>query len=250
MSVVRTSKAGQSGPVTIACIYRATADLDAPLNKLIAALQKCYDQHFLPVWGYPVRLYIATRARPSDWQLVFFDDATQAGVLGYHALTKDGQPAASVFVKSTEAVEQSVSVVTSHELFEMVIDPVANLWAQTADGTEYAYEVSDAVEEDTFPVDGIQMSNFLHPSWFEPFEHPKGTKFDHLGLLKAPFTMTKGGYSVVKTKQRVKQVFGSKAKEKRFAQEDRHGHRSEYRKPRGKGLMIPVPTRPKAKKSK
>jgi hypothetical protein len=250
MSVVRTSKAGHSGPVTIACINHATVDLGVPLAKLIAALQKCYDQHFLPVWGYPVRLYVATEAKPSDWQLVFFDDATQAGVLGYHALTKDGQPAASVFVKSTLAVKQPVSVVACHELLEMAIDPVANLWAQAADGTEYAYEVSDAVEEDTFAVDGIQMSNFLHPSWFEPFQHPKGTKFDHLGLLKAPFTMTKGGYAVVKQKQQVKQVFGSRAKEKRFAHEDRRGHRSEYRKPKGKGLLIPAPTRRKAKRSK
>ena len=77
----------------------------------------------------------------------------------------------------------------------MAIDPVANLWAQAADGTEYAYEVGDAVEEDTFAVDGIRMSNFLHPSWFEPFQHPPGTKFDHLGVLKAPFTIAKGGYA-------------------------------------------------------
>ncbi len=39
---------------------------------------------------------------------------------------------------------------------------------------------------DTFLVDGIEMSNFVHPSWFEPFKHPAGTKYDHLGLLKKP----------------------------------------------------------------
>jgi hypothetical protein len=43
----------------------------------------------------------------------------------------------------------------------MVIDPVANLWAQAADGTEYAYEMCDPVEEDTFLVDDVQMSNFF-----------------------------------------------------------------------------------------
>ena len=43
-----------------------------------------------------------------------------------------------------------------HELFEMVIDPVAILWAQAADGTEYAYERCDPVEEDTFLVDGLR----------------------------------------------------------------------------------------------
>jgi hypothetical protein len=44
------------------------------------------------------------------------------------------------------------------------------------------------------------MSNFVHPSWFEPFKHPPGTKYDHLGLLKKPFSMTKGGYMIVKKK--------------------------------------------------
>jgi hypothetical protein len=44
----------------------------------------------------------------------------------------------------------------------MVIDPIANLWAQADDGTEYAYEMSDPVEEDIFLVDGIKMSNFVH----------------------------------------------------------------------------------------
>jgi hypothetical protein len=181
---------------------------------------------------------------------VYFDNAKQAGLLGYHHLTKDGQPVASVFVESTLAVKQPVSVVACHELFEMAIDPLANLWAQAADGSEYAYEMSDPVEEDTFLVDGIPMSNFLYPTWFEPCQHAKGTKFDHLGRLKEPFSITKGGYVVVKKKQKVKQVFGSRAKEKRFAKEDRRGHRSEFRKPVGKGLMVPVPKKRKGKKPK
>ena len=75
---------------------------------------------------------------------------------------------------------------------------IANLWAQAANGTEYAYEMSDPVEEDTFLVDGIEMSNFVHPAWFEPFKHPPGTKFDHLGRLTKPFSMTKGGYVIVR----------------------------------------------------
>jgi hypothetical protein len=185
------------------------------------------------VWGYPVKLYNTDAPKPTDWQFLYIDDADTAGALGYHDLTKDGQPVSKVFVKTTLEDHQVVSVTACHELFEMVIDPIANLWAQAADGTEYAYEMSDPVEEDTFPVDGILMSNFVHPSWFEPFKHPSGTKFDHLGLLTKPFSMTKGGYMIIKKKGKVTEVFASKAKEKRFAQEHRRGHRSEYRKANG-----------------
>jgi hypothetical protein len=239
MNVIHAAQAGQGGAVTIACINKATVDLGVPFDKLTAALQKCYDEYFLPVWGYPVKLYNTAQARPTDWQFIYFDDADTAGALGYHDLTKDGQPLSKIFVKTTLAAKELVSVTASHELFEMVIDPIANLWAEAKDGTEYAYEMSDPVEEDTFLVDGIQMSNFVHPSWFEPFKHPPGAKFDHLGLLKKPFSMTKGGYVIVKRKGKVSDEFGSKAKQKRFAKEHRLNHRSEYRK--AKGLL----TRPK-----
>lgn len=236
MTVIHAAQAGQGGLARIACVNKATVDLGVPFARLTATLQKCYDLHFLPIWGYPVKLYNTKVPKPTDWQFVYFDDADTAGALGYHDLTKDGQPVAKVFVKTTLADNQLVSVTASHELFEMVIDPIANLWAEAADGTEYAYEMSDPVEEDTFLVDGIQMSNFVHPSWFEPFRHPPGTKFDHLGLLKKPFAMTKGGYVIIKKKGKVTEVFGSKAKEERFARECRLGHRSEYRKPDGRRI--------------
>ncbi|MDQ6870043.1 MAG: hypothetical protein M3178_17450 [Pseudomonadota bacterium] len=233
MNVIRAAQAGQGGSVSIACINKATVDLGVPFDKLTATLQKCFDEHFLPVWGYPVKLYNTDAPKPSDWQFVYFDDADTAGALGYHELTHDGQPISKVFVRTTLAVNELVSVTACHELFEMVIDPLATLWAEATDGTEYAYEMSDPVEQDTFLVDGIEMSNFVHPSWFEPFNHPPGTKFDHLGLLKKPFSMTKGGYVIVKNKGKVTQEYGSKAKEKRFAKEDRRDHRSEYRKAKG-----------------
>jgi hypothetical protein len=239
MKVIRAAQAGQGGAVTVACINKATVDLGVPFDKLTVTLQKCYNQYFLPVWGYPLTLYNTTKAKPSDWQFIYFDDADSAGALGYHDLTQDGQPISKIFVKTTIADKQQVSVTACHELFEMAIDPIANLWAEAADGTEYAYEMCDAVEDDTFNIDGIPMSNFLHPSWFEPFKHPAGTKFDHLGRLKKPFSMTKGGYVIIKKNGKVTETFASKAKAKSFAKEDREGHRSEYRKPIAAGLRIP-----------
>jgi hypothetical protein len=240
MTDIHAAEVRKGEPVSIACMNKATVDLGVPLDKLTAALQKCYDEHFLPVWGYPVKLYNTDTPKPSDWQFIYFDDADAAGALGYHELTKDGQPVSKVFVKTTLANNDLVSVTACHELFEMAIDPIANLWSEAADGTEYAYEMSDAVEEDTFLVDGITMSNFLYPSWFEPFTHPPGTKFDHLGLLAGPFTLSKGGYAIVKNQGAVKEIFGSGDKAMRFAKEHRLGHRSEHRKP--EGLLIRPPS--------
>jgi hypothetical protein len=238
VSVIHDDQAWQNG-VVIACVNKATAHLGLPFDQLTASLQKCFDEYFLPVWGYPVKLYNAKVPKSSDWQFVYFDDADTAGALGYHDLTQNGQPISKIFVRTTLANNQLVSVTASQELFAMVIDPVANLWAEAADGTEYAYEMSDPVAEDTFLVDGIQMSNFVYPSWFEPFMHPPKTKFDHLGLLKKPFSMSQGGYVIVKRKGKVTQEYGSKAKERRFANENRLGRRSEHRKPKG---LVTKPT--------
>ena len=54
MNIIHAAQAGQGGAVSIACINKATVDLGVPFAKLTATLQKCFDQYFLPVWGYPV----------------------------------------------------------------------------------------------------------------------------------------------------------------------------------------------------
>ena len=235
MKKARRALLGRSmKPVRIACINYATATLDdRVMDQLTAALQKCYDEHFLPVWGYPVDLYVARKPKATDWQLVYFDDASHKNMLGRHELTHRGQPISKIFFKSPG--DGPGSMAASHELFEMVLDPMANLWADKNRNTQYAYEVCDAVEEDAFVVGGFPMSNFVYPSWFEPFKHPRGTKFDHKGTLKAPFSMTEGGYVIKKVNGRkVIKAFGSPAKRRRFNAEDRRGHRSEFRDPNGK----------------
>jgi hypothetical protein len=219
---------------TIGCVNLATIPLGVDFNKLIIALQKFLDDHFVPIWGYPAKLvvYPNVRAIPADqWQFLFLNDADVSDALGYHDLTKGGQPVSKIFVRTTTGAGEKVSVTACHELAEMLIDPGAQLWAQRPDGSFVAYEMSDPVEEQTFDIDGIAMSNFVYPSYFEPWKHPRGTKFDHLGKLTAPFQIAKGGYLIVAKNGKVDEVFGSLRKEKRFMKESRYGHRSEYRKP-------------------
>jgi hypothetical protein len=223
-------KAWHRAAVRIACIDKTHLGIGVSLHRLTAALQECYDAHFLPVWGYPVRLYVTDRARPTDWQFLYFDTAKEARTLGFHDITRRGQPITKVFVQTSLKDGDPISVTARHELIEMAMDPVANLWAQAKNGMEYAYEVCDPVEEDRFECAGFPMCSFVYPSWFEPFRHPRGTKFDHLGKLSKPFSVSKGGYVVEKRGSRMKYVFGSLAKAARFKQEDRAGRRSSYRR--------------------
>ena len=251
MNTICAAQAGQGGEVRVACINKATVDLGAPFDALTVALQKCFDQYFLPVWGYPVKLYNTVAAKPSDWQFIYFDNADVANALGYHDLTHKGQPVSKVFVKTTLADNQSVSVTACHELFEMVIDPLANLWAEASDGVEYAYEMSDPVEEDTFKVDGIEMSNFVHPSWFEPFKHPPGAN-SIISVAEEALHDDQGRLHDHQEGWESQSDVWLESESGSLRQESRWNHRSEYRKGSA-GLLVaeaeadrPAAARPKS----
>ncbi|MGH6834542.1 MAG: hypothetical protein ACREC9_03120 [Methylocella sp.] len=214
---------------TIACFNKATVGLGVDFDQLIATLQTFLDESFVPVWGTPAKLVKATRPLPGAWTLVFLDDADSPGALGYHDLTKDGLPLSKIFVKTTLEIGDKVSVTACHELAEMLVDPAINLWSDGPNGTLYAYEMCDAVEEEEFSIDGIAMSDFVYPAYFELFRKSNSAQFDYLKRVTKPFQILKGGYSLVRSGRKVVQKFGSKAKERRFQKEDRTQHRTQYR---------------------
>jgi len=214
---------------TIACFNKASTALGVDLDRLIAALQKFVDQYFVPVWGTPARLVKTTGFRKGAWALAFLERADVANALGYHDLTPDGLPLSKVFVQTTLEVKQKVSVTACHELAEMLVDPAINLAAAGAGNVFYAYETADAVEEVEFAIDGIAMSDFVYPAWFEAFRKPGSAQFDYAKKVRRPFQILAGGYMSVFKNGKWTQIFGSPAKARRFRREDRRGHRSTYR---------------------
>lgn len=216
---------------TIAYVNYAKTPLGIDLDKLVAASQKFVDTIFAPVWGAPAHLVHAATAPAGAWLMGFYDTADQAGALGYHDLAKDGLPVSKIFVKDTLKNGGKVSVTACHELCEMLIDPAVQLWAQnTSTGQFYAYEMCDAVEDGEFAVDGVVMSNFVYPEFFEGFRKPNSVKLDHLAQVSRPFQTLRGGYQIVMRGGKINEVFGSEEKRRVFAQEDRRMHRSEFRK--------------------
>jgi hypothetical protein len=236
-----TSGAFNPGVIpTIACFNHATVALGVDFDRLIAAMQKYIDACVAPVWGTPAKLIITRGFKPGAWAMVFLDNADQPGALAYHELTPDGLPVSKVFVKTTLDNKELVSVSASHELVEMLVDPAINMMTTGPDPkATYDYECADPVEEESFPVNGIQMSDFVYPAYFESFRRPKSVLFDHMNLVTKPFQILKGGYQGVMKNGKETQKFGSRAKKKRFEKEDRRGHRSETRR-RGKMLKVDI----------
>jgi hypothetical protein len=219
----------------LAVFSQATTSLGVELDKLIAALQKFVTDCVAPVWGTPARLVKTTGFKKGAWALVFLDTADQADALAYHELTPDGLPLSKVFVKTIADAGASLSVAASHELVEMLVDPAINLLSLGPDAkAAYAYEAADPVEAEAlaFNVNGLKMTDFVYPSYFESFRKPNSTKFDYRGKVTRPFQILAGGYQLVFRNGEWSQLTATKAKARALAREDRRQHRSEVRKMR------------------
>jgi hypothetical protein len=217
---------------TIACVNKSKIGLGVDFDELIPALQKFLDECFVPVWGAPAKLVKASKPRPGCWTMIFLDDPDSPDAEGYHDITWRGTPLAKVFIKPTIQAGDLVSVTACHELCEMLIDPMATLWCEGPRSSLWAYEVCDAVEEETFNIAGIAMSDFVFPAYFDLFrlKKPRSAQYDYLNEVKRPFQLLKGGYSDVRHNRRTTEKFGSRDKARRFAMEDRRWHRSQFRK--------------------
>ena len=193
-----------SEPIEIAVINHASDESISPkhLAKVVAALQKQVIRDFAPVWGVAARLSLVPpgKAPPRDaWWLTLHDDSDRAGDLGYHDLTSAGLPLGKAFVATARADGMPWSVVLSHELLEMLIDPYINLAAFIRNSPRrllYGYEVCDPCRSDSYRIDGVAVSNFVYPAWFEVPRPHRGTRFDHLQQIAAPLKLRPGGYAI------------------------------------------------------
>jgi hypothetical protein len=188
------------------------------LQQVADAVERQLEEHYAAFWesaGCTIVACASLADAPKGAAIVaVMDNADQADALGYHATTPDGRPYARVFVRpildnggTVMTGPVSVSVTISHEVLEMWGDPYANFWADASDGNEYALELCDAVEGDAYEIDGISVSNFVGPRWFDP---GGAGPFDWMRTLSAPFTMSAGGYMILRTSSGdVRQVFGS-----------------------------------------
>ena len=215
----------------IAVFNKAKTPLGVDFRALVVAMQKYVDRCVAPVWGTPAKLVRTTGFRKNHWAMVFLEVADSPGALAYHDLTPDGLPLAKVFVKTTLKDDALVSVSATHELVEMLVDPALNLLTTGPHPkTVYAYESADPVEELSFKVNGIPMSNFVYPSYFEDFHKSGSVPFDHMRKVKKPFQILSGGYQSIFKNGKWSDVYGSMATKRRLQKEDRRGHRSNQRK--------------------
>lgn len=137
-----------------------------------------------------------------SWVLILLDQPDSAGVLGWHWTDDTDRVYSEVFTApcfqaGSTALDgtYAVSSVVSHEVLETFGDPFCNGWSDSGRGFLLAQELCDPVEADGYKIDGVTVSNFVLPEYFDPTVSA-GEKFDWLNRLTQPFSMSPGGYWV------------------------------------------------------
>ena len=188
--------------IKIEIVNESTVIEDGELAKAVAAVQTQVHRDFAPVWGVDADLSFVRKGRkpgPGRWWAGVFDDSDRAGALGYHDLTSGGLPLGKVFAKSDVQSDSSWTNDISHEVLEMLGDPDINLTAyREVEGKTlfYAYEVCDPCEDDAdgYLIDGVLVSDFVFPAWFEGFRKEGSTQFDFRKHINRPFQLLPNGY--------------------------------------------------------
>ena len=167
------------------------------LQQLASVLQKQLDEHYTPVWNIGAK--IEPEVSNSDMDLILKNNTDVVGALGYHVYEGYNKPTALVFVVTSIDDGFPFSAVASHELLEMLTNPFVNLFVDASANdsgiffTKFIFrEICDAVEEYTYQIDNIQVSDFVTPYWF--YQSESGNKYDYLGKLTSPLSIGQGGY--------------------------------------------------------
>lgn len=187
----------------------------AKLRRYARAINHQLERHFAPAWDMVARLEVidlpakrrdARRIDKLRGDAVLFVEANvrESEYDGFHEANARGIPYGVVFVDLAEALEEELSVTMSHEAIELVADPQSNLLVPGPHPDRskrrqvlFWYELCDAVQDESYEIRGVKVTNFVLPLYFTLGEQ-KGGQNDYLGRRSKyrleSFGVNPGGY--------------------------------------------------------
>jgi len=156
---------------------------DEELQGAIRAINRQIREDFEPYWhiGAELRLEGRSGKTPSkqsladmrgDAVLYLWDSVDVEDALGYHDLTNGSVPYGFVFTELAKELKEDWTVTLSHEALELIGDSEVNLLVQGPHPVDvkrtvfHWYEMCDAVQAESYDIDGVKVSNFVLPLYF------------------------------------------------------------------------------------
>jgi hypothetical protein len=167
------------------------------LEHIALALKVQLQNDFEPAWEETavLKVYDKVDDVPEEsWRILIRESQEDAG---FHC-GRDGIPFAVV---STRRDLSETCKTCSHEVLEMLIDPTGEATRTAAriigDGSErvnYLLEVCDPCQDADYAVEGLVVSDFVLPAYYEDRIAVPGVKYSHKENLKGPLEVLPGGY--------------------------------------------------------
>jgi len=198
---------------------------DEEVQAAIRAINRQIADDFAPYWGFGAYLRLEGRSAinlqqltteldklkqsPQDLRgdaiLYLWDNvADVANALGYHDANNRGLPFGFVFTQLSDQLHEPWTVTFSHEALELIGDANVNILAAGPHPQNpnklvfHWYEMCDAVQDERYAIDGVEVSNFVLPLYFTVGDET-GSRNDflnrsHNGKTLASFGINPGGY--------------------------------------------------------
>jgi hypothetical protein len=203
-------------PMVISIINYSNQQLsDEQVQTAVRAINRQIEGDFAPYWGLGAELRLEGRSCPKpqkqspmdmrgDAVIYLWDGKASKDALGYHDQNNRGIPYGFVYPALSKEMGEHWSATLSHEVLELIADPEANLLVQGPHPTRlhdfafYWYEMCDAVQNESYQIDGITVSNFVLPLYFTSSDE-RGGRNDYLSRAHksktlASFGLNPGGY--------------------------------------------------------
>ena len=189
---------------------------DQEVQRVIRAINRQINEDFAPHWdieatiklegALPGQVNLASLANlRGDAILYLIDQFDNNDPFGFHDLTNLGIPFGVVFTKLARLLGEEWSTTLSHEALELAADAEVNRLAMGPHPDDsdrqvfHWYEMCDAVQAETYEIDGVTVSNFVLPLYFTNGEETGGRN-DFLGTVNdggttlRSFGINPGGY--------------------------------------------------------
>jgi hypothetical protein len=167
------------------------------LAPVSAAIQKQISRDFGPIWNIDatVDAFENLTDVPVGYWHVLLQDELPNSAAGLHKRDDNKQPFALV------ALTNNWPVFMSHEVLEMLVDPLGTLTRagnslKPGQGrVEYLLEVCDPCQASKFAysVNSVLVSDFYTPHYFDPVKS-SGVRYSFSGQLHGPREVLDGGY--------------------------------------------------------
>lgn len=199
----------------ISIVNRSASISDEQLQSVVRAINRQIAEDFEPYWSFGAKLRLEGKMGKDprketlpelrgDAVIYLWDETDVEDALGYHDKNAFGIPYGFVFTELSEKLGEKWSVTLSHEALELLGDAQGNLLVQGPHPEKpslevfHWFEMCDAVQSQTYKIDGIEVSNFVLPLYFTRDEQ-EGGRNDFLGCLVKgkgleSFGVAAGGY--------------------------------------------------------